>query len=204
METIKLAPKTHLDQKLYVHDFLSDFELEDVWRVPVALNSNHSLQLFIDQFNNSNKQAFQKGLTGLLFRIRLGVGRVMGWDRKAPLPAILIPGTLRHRYAERENLSYHDLPDPGAGDFVPVYQLENEFLSEIENRTVWAALHLSRVPLEANKYSIHMAVYVRPKGIFGRVYMLLIKPFRHYIVYPALMKSASERWGQFLNYKSYT
>ncbi len=204
METIKIAPRAHLDQKLFVHRFLSDFELEDVWRVPVALDSKHSLQLFIDQFNTSNKQIFQKGLTGLLFRIRLAVGRIFGWDRKESPTAILVPGTLRHRYAEQENLTYDDLPDPGTRDFVPVYQLENEILSEIENRTVWAALHFSRVLVEANKYNIHMAVYVRPKGILGRIYMQLIKPFRHYIVYPALMKSAGARWDQFLKSKSYT
>ena len=200
MESIKLDPKVHLEQKLYVHQFLPDFELEDVWRVPVVLDSNHSLQLFIHQFNEGNKQGFRKGLTGLLFKIRLRVGRVMGWDRKAPVPEMLVPGTLRHRYAEVENLSYENLPNPGVGDFVPVYQLENEFLSEIENKTVWAALHLSRVPVGTNKYGIHMAVYVRPKGSFGKMYMLLIKPFRLWVVYPALMRAGKRKWEQFLNY----
>ena len=30
-----------------------------------------------------------------------------------------------------------------------------------------------------------MAVYVRPRGLLGKGYMALIKPFRYLIVYPA-------------------
>ena len=33
-----------------------------------------------------------------------------------------------------------------------------------------------------------MAVYVKPRGLFGKGYMALIKPFRYLIVYPALTR----------------
>jgi hypothetical protein len=194
----KINAHEHLVHPLCVHRLLSDFELEDVWRIPVTLTSRHSLKMFIEQFDKTNVTLIKKGLTGLLFRIRLSIGRLLGWDDRAPQEK-LIPGSIRFRYAQQENLSYDDLPNPGSGSFIPVYKLENEYLSEIENKTVQAALHFSRVLCAENSsWTIHMAVYVKPKGLFGRLYMLLIKPFRLWIVYPALMKAAKKNWEEYL------
>jgi hypothetical protein len=41
-----------------------------------------------------------------------------------------------------------------------------------------------------------MAVYVKPRGRFGRGYMALIKPFRYWIVYPALMQQFERAWDR--------
>jgi len=192
----KIDEQEHLTQPLRVHTLLSDFELEDVWRIPVNLASTHSLQLFMDQFAKANDQLRHCGMAGLLFRIRSFIGRLFKWDEKL-LQDHLIPGSIRFRYARQENLSYHDLPHPGSGVFNPVYKLENELLSEIENKTVHAALHLSRVP-DRDTWTIHMAVYVKPKGRFGKGYMQFIKPFRVWIVYPSLMNAARTHWEAYL------
>jgi hypothetical protein len=40
-----------------------------------------------------------------------------------------------------------------------------------------------------------MAVYVKPRGLFGKGYMALIKPFRYLIVYPALMRQTERTWN---------
>lgn len=193
----KIDEHEHLIQPLRVHSLLSDFELEDVWRVPVNLTSTHSLQLFMDQFAKTNAKLVNRGMTGLLFRIRFFMGRLFKWDKKF-LQDHLIPGTIRYRYAQQENLAYDDLPHPGSGSFIPVYKLENEFLSEIENSTVQAALHFSRVPSGPDSWTIHMAVYVKPKGWFGKSYMRLITPFRLWIVYPALMNAARKNWEEYI------
>ncbi len=103
-----------------------------------------------------------------------------------------------HDYAKHEGISLDQLPTPGDGSFIPVYELENEYLSEIENKTVEAAIHFSKVPLEPGIWTIHMAIYVKPKGLFGRLYMILIKPFRVWVVYPAIMKAARKRWNEYL------
>ena len=190
---MKIHEQEHLIQPLRVHSLLSDFELEDVWRVPVTLTSAHSLQLFMDQFKATNSSTVKKGMTGLLFRVRFFLGRLLGWDTMTKHDD-LVPGSIRFRYAGQENLKFEDLPDPGTGSFVPVYKLENEFLSEIENTTVHAALHLSRVPSGKGTWKIHMAVYVKPKGWPGNLYMMVIKPFWIWIVYPALMKGAKVNW----------
>ncbi len=39
-----------------------------------------------------------------------------------------------------------------------------------------------------------MAVYVKPRGAFGRAYMAMIKPFRHWVVYPAMMRQLERAW----------
>ncbi len=189
---IKIKPSEHLKHPLRVHALLLDYELEDVWRFPIKLRNEHSLDLFLKLFKESNDQLLTKGLAGFLFKFRMFLGRIFKWDEHTP-PVQLIPGSLRYRYAMEENLTFADLPDPGTGQFVPVYQLENEFLSEIENKTVRAALHLSRVPL-GDGWCLQMAVYVQPRGAFGRFYMALIKPFRLWIVYPAMLNQAKWEW----------
>jgi hypothetical protein len=39
-----------------------------------------------------------------------------------------------------------------------------------------------------------MAVYVKPNGLLGSVYMAAIRPFRHLIVYPPLMQQIERDW----------
>jgi len=39
-----------------------------------------------------------------------------------------------------------------------------------------------------------MAVYVKPNGLFGAAYMAAIGPFRHRIVYPAIMRQLEQAW----------
>ena len=199
---IKIDEHDHRIQPLRVHTLLSDFELEDVWRIPVNLASTHSLQLFTDQFAKVNEQLMNSGMAGFLFKIRFFIGRLLKWDEKQ-LQDHLIPGSIRFRYAQQESLTYDDLPDPDSGIFNPVYKLENEFLSEIENRTVHGALHFSRVP-DRDTWTIHMAVYVKPKGWFGKLYMLVIKPFRVWIVYPSLINGVRKNWEAYLGSLEFT
>ena len=195
MSIIKISPKQHLEHPWQVHALCADFELEDVWRVPVELGAQHSLQMFMNQFKQTEAQLVKKGPAGLLFKLRLALGKLFGWDAH---PDPNRQGSIRLRYAQQQGLTISQLPQPGTGSFVPVYQLENEVLSEIENETVHATLHFGRVPLRENVWGIQMAVHVKPKGLFGKGYMLLIKPFRLWIVYPSLMREASKMWKHFL------
>lgn len=43
-------------------------------------------------------------------------------------------------------------------------------------------------------YSAQMSVLVRPNGLLGNAYMMLIKPFRYLVVYPALLRTVGRRW----------
>jgi hypothetical protein len=39
-----------------------------------------------------------------------------------------------------------------------------------------------------------MAVYVKPNGLLGTAYMAAIRPFRHLIVYPPMMRQIEREW----------
>ena len=75
--------------------------------------------------------------------------------------------------------------------------LDSETLAEIENKTVLAACHLGKVMVGQNTYVIHLTIYVKPKGLFGHIYMQIIKPFRHYIVYPVMLKIIGKQWDKY-------
>jgi len=51
-----------------------------------------------------------------------------------------------------------------------------------------------RVPATGSRWSPQLAVYVKPRGWRGRLYLALIAPFRHLIVYPSLMRTLSRGW----------
>src|SRR5439155_10940651 len=72
--------------------------------------------------------------------------------------------------------------------FIPLYRTDDEWAAELSNRTVHAVMHLGWIDQGDNLYRGQMAVYVKPHGRFGATYMALIGPFRHLIVYPALMR----------------
>ena len=70
---------------------------------------------------------------------------------------------------------------------MPLYRTEDEYAAELSNRTVHAVLHLAWAD-QGGRYQGQMAVYVKPRGLLGKGYMALIKPFRYLVVYPALMR----------------
>ncbi len=39
-----------------------------------------------------------------------------------------------------------------------------------------------------------LAVYTKPRGFAGRMYLKLVEPFRHYLVYPTLLKAVKKEW----------
>ena len=55
-------------------------------------------------------------------------------------------------------------------------------------------LHIGRVPDGPGRFRAQLAVYVQPNGLLGEAYMAAIKPFRHLIVYPALMRQIGRDW----------
>ena len=62
---------------------------------------------------------------------------------------------------------------------------------------VWRRIgqpHLGWVDKGHGDHQGQMAVLVKPRGRFGTVYMDLIKPFRYWIVYPALMRQVERAW----------
>ena len=78
--------------------------------------------------------------------------------------------------------------------FKPLYLLEDEYAAEIANRTVHGVMHVGwvRVPMAATV--ARWQCCVKPNGFFGAAYMKAIAPFRHLIVYPAMIRQIEREW----------
>ena len=85
--------------------------------------------------------------------------------------------------------------DFGSGPFAPLYRTDVEFAAELSNQTVHGVMHLAWVDRGEGRYQGQMAVYVKQRGRLGKRYMTLIAPFRHWVVYPALMRQIERAWN---------
>jgi hypothetical protein len=128
-----------------------------------------------------------------LWAIRWKLGEIFGWDEvdEGELPSWQmlrdrLPKDLR---AAPSGPEFAELP------FQSVYLLDDEWAAELANKTVHGVLHLSWVPDGRSGYRGQMAVYVKPNGRFGRVYLAAIQPFRHLVVYPPMLRQLG-MWSQ--------
>jgi hypothetical protein len=120
----------------------------------------------------------------------------MGWD-SAP-DSKPIPGCAERLVAERLNSSDRaanrfglDEPSPlPVAKIRPVYRFDQEALWEISNDTVHALMHVSCTPGSAPE----LAVYIKSRGVFTRLYMAAIWPARHAIIYPLLTSTVERYW----------
>ena len=197
---IRIPNADHESRPWRIREIVPDFALEDVWALP-AHGGAGDFPALIELLASSDPANAESLPTRLLWNLRdrLGswfdLGRISAPDEGAgELP---IPGTSETSLAGR-------LPDDlrgtaatidfGSLPFSPLYRTDDEFAAEVSNRTVHGVVHLAWVDRGAGRHQGQMAVYVKPRGLFGKGYMALIKPFRHWIVYPALMRQTERRW----------
>lgn len=194
---MRINKAEHLEHPWRVHRLLPDFRIEDTWLLPIKLDESQNIGEVQAIFTQSLAETANTGVAGLLFKFRLFLGRVFGWEDGVKSISSLPAGSIRARYADQESMESKDFLAKGFGDFMPVYDLGLETLAEIENKTVHAACHLGKVMVGENTYAIHLTIYVKPKGLFGQIYMQIIKPFRHYIVYPVMLKIIGKQWDKY-------
>jgi Protein of unknown function (DUF2867) len=188
---MRLPNSAHTSRPWRIHELVPDFRLEDVWALPTP-GGPGDFPRVVQLVASFDPARSSSALGGALFAIRSKVGELLGWDNpEAGLGSRV--ATLRDRLPEdlREAPSG---PGSDALSFAPLYLTENEFAAEIANRTVHAVLHLGWVPDQTGGYRGEMAVYVKPNGLLGNVYMAAIRPFRHFIVYPPLMREIERAW----------
>jgi hypothetical protein len=128
----------------------------------------------------------------MLFAIRWTVGKLLGWDRPDTGLGARVP-TLRDRFPE-DLREAPPGPDFEALPFTSLYLLDDEWAAEIANQTVHGVMHIGWVADGTGGYRGEMAVYVKPNGRFGAAYMAAIRPFRHRIVYPQMMRQIMRQW----------
>ncbi len=131
-------------------------------------------------------------VAGTLFAIRWKVGELLGWDDPDAGLGSRVP-TLRDRLPA-DLRDAPSGPDFDALPFTSLYLIDDECAAEIANRTVHGVMHIGWVPDGTGGYRGQMAVYVKPNGLLGTAYMAAIRPFRHLIVYPPMMRQIERDW----------
>jgi len=200
---MRIPNAAHESRPWRIRPIVPDFVLEDVWALP-AQGGAEDFDALLELIADSDPANADSLPTRLLWRLR---DRLGGWfdlgGISAPVDGgeggLPIPGTSETSLSGRLP---EDLRGTAAGvdfgslPFVPLYRTDDEFAAEVSNRTVHGVMHLAWVEQGGGRFQAQMAVYVKPRGRFGRAYMSLIKPFRYLIVYPALTRQTERTWAR--------
>jgi hypothetical protein len=188
---MRLPDSAHTSRSWRIHELTSDFRLEDVWALPTPGGPDDFPRL-VQQIASGDPAHSSSRVARALWAIRWKVGELLGWDDPDGGHGLERP-TLRDRLPEdlREGPSG---PEFDLAPFTSLYLLEDEWAAEVVNRTVHGVMHIGWVPGGKGGYRGQMAVLVKPNGLFGATYMAAIRPFRHLIVYPPLMREIEREW----------
>jgi Protein of unknown function (DUF2867) len=179
----RLPNSAHTSHPWRIHEIVPDFRLEDVWELP-AQGQKDDFEALVQGFAGGDP-AQGPWLARVLWETRWKLGALLGWDRGETGIGGRVQ-TLRERLPE--DLRHAQGPIFETLPFTSLYLTEDEFAAEIANHTMHGVMHLSFLTDGAGVYRCHMAVLVKPNGMLGSTYMAAIRPFRHLIVYPAMMK----------------
>jgi Protein of unknown function (DUF2867) len=191
---MRLPNREHESQAWRIGEVAPDFRLEDVWALPVEGREEDFGEL-LEVVTSLDPAEAESRATRALFSIRYRLGGWFGWD-EPPNPSAN-PKDTRTSLSARLPADLRDTTKglaPRLTDFTPLYRTDVEWAAELSNRTVHAVMHLAWVDRGEGRYRGQMGVYVKPRGRFGRVYMAAIAPFRHRVVYPALMREIDSAW----------
>ncbi len=189
---MRLRNESHLSRPWRIHEVVGDFRLEDVWELPGVGRRDDFPRVvgLITSYDPSHSSSFP---VRTLFAIRWKLGALLGWDNpeRGIGPRV---ATLRDRLPQ-DLRDASSRPEFVALPFTSLYLLDDEWAAEIVNRTVHGVLHVGRVADETGGFRAQMAILVNPNGLLGRTYLAAIRPFRHLIVYPAIMREGADAWA---------
>ncbi len=212
----EITNKSHYSQPWKVHEIAQDFMLLDVWEYPILADSSKDQDFLFflkiiqkpapDKVNRSVSIRFLAA--GLLVSLRMYLGKILGLDKN--INTLPIPGC--QEISIKERLSIEDrkrslalselgISDSGNETWRVVYLYENEMLIELSIDVVHVLMHRGWVHKSGNFFTAQLAVYAKPRGMIGHLYLQLIMPFRRSIIYPALMENVKNTW-EFHNKKN--
>ena len=188
----RLPNSAHTSRPWRIHAITQDFKVEDVWALPTP-GGRDDFHLLVEGLAEADPETQSPSrLARALWAIRWKLGELFGWDDPDTGVGTRVE-TLRDRLPAdlRDGPSG---PEFGALPFTPLYLLHDEFAAEVANKTVHGVMHLGWVQDGSGGYRGQMAVLVKPNGLFGNVYMAAIRPFRHLIVYPPMIRQFERVW----------
>jgi Protein of unknown function (DUF2867) len=188
---MRLPNAAHEAHPWRIRELTDDFQLEDVWELPTP-GGPEDFPRLVQQIASGDPSRGSSRAVRTLWAVRWKLGALLSWDR----PNVGLgstASTLRDRLPE-DLRCVPSGPEFNALPFTSLYQLDDEFAAEITNRTMHGVMHLGWVPDETGGYCGQMAVYVKPNGRLGTAYMAGIRPFRHLIVYPQMLRQIEQTW----------
>jgi hypothetical protein len=202
-ENGRLPNSAHESRPWRIREIVPDFTLEDVWALP-ARGGPDDFPALLELVASLDPAHSESRPTRALWRLRDRLGAWFGIGRirvpaTPPAGELPIPATGEASLTDRLPDDLRDTAtdaDFGSLPFTPLYRTDVEAAAELSNQTVHGVAHLAWVDQGAGRYQGQMAVYVKPRGLFGQGYMALIKPFRYWIVYPALMRQFERAWNR--------
>jgi len=186
-----LPNTAHTSRPWRIHELTRDFRLEDVWALPTRGGPDDFPRL-VQRIASGDPSRGSSRAARTLWAIRWKAGELLGWDgADAGLGSRV--ATLRDRLPAdlRDGPSG---PDFDALPFSSLYLLDDEWAAEVANRIVHGVMHIGWVPDGTGGYRAQMAVLVKPNGLLGCAYMAAIRPFRHLIVYPPMLRQIEREW----------
>lgn len=175
-----------------IHEITPDFAIEDVWRIRTPGAGPNDFPEAVAAMRSGGGFANHPWPVRFLFAVRWRLGALLGWDAPSQGAGVRLP-SLRDRLPD-------DLRDAPRGPDSPgmpltaVYELDTESARELVNKTVHTVMHLGWAEGPGGGHELRMTVLVKPNGLFGRLYMAAIAPFRYLIVYPALIGRWERSW----------
>jgi hypothetical protein len=192
MRSNRLSDAEHAARPWRIHEVAPDFRVEDVWAYRTPGAGREDFPAMLAALRSGGGVSNNPAVVQFLFDLRWKLGAVFGWDK----PAQGLGGRVRSLCERlpadlRQDAARAAEPDT---PFTLVYELLDECAIEMANRTVHTVCHLGWVPTDDGEYELRMAALVKTNGLFGRMYMAAIKPFRYLVVYPALTRKWERAW----------
>jgi hypothetical protein len=125
-----------------------------------------------------------------LVAVRGVLGWVFGWDEE-----VYDEPELSYLARVSQGVRERSLEEPGTkgGYFRLMYELENETVAEILNRTAHAFFCMAIEPAE-DGYNLYWVIFVKEEKALTPFYMALIDPFRRYLVHPMILRALQQHW----------
>jgi len=185
---LRLPESDHAARPWRIHELTRDFRVEDVWELPAVLGVGDFPRL-VERIAALDLADSPSAPVRALVAVRMKLGELLGLDR----PDTGVGGrvaSLRHQLPADLRDGPRG-PQPTALPFTPLYLTDDEWAVEAANRTVHAVLHLGRVADDSGWFRARLAILVRPNGVLGSAYLAAIRPLRHHVVYPSLLREAA-------------
>jgi hypothetical protein len=191
---MKLPLETHTRHPWRIHEIAPDFRVEDVWAIRTPGAGPDDFPAMLAAIRARGAREKDPLPVRFLFAVRWKLGALLGWDGPersvgARVPSLCdrLPDELRDTATELGG---------NMGPLTPVYALDDECVLELANKTVHTLMHLGWTAAANGGHELRMAVLVKPNGLFGRLYMAAIVPFRYTVIYPALTRGWEQAWRE--------